>query len=257
MMCIFLVNVTRSTMVMNNKKKGRSNNKKKGKNSKSNHARPLLTAGGNRHIDSVFMRSITCTHGSTIENFLNGSGYQDAIDEWVNNELNVANAEDLIMLMLAYNEKHKALMKDPAFITHVFAYGTATFLKYNGSGSTALTQKSILKLIRYGLGLGLTMRYGSETEKHMKYARDIHTERGIINCLHRETTMHCSCMEPYKEAAKTMDKVGVCYGCRNEFPKNRLFRCSQCRAVQYCGKDCMKEHWPKHKVYCVPIDQHL
>jgi len=32
-----------------------------------------------------------------------------------------------------------------------------------------------------------------------------------------------------------MDKVGMCMGCRQEFPKMQLKRCSGCERVQYCS----------------------
>jgi len=253
-------------MVMNNNKKKRTNNKKKKKSRTTTIGKTTCIV--NRHADSVFMKSITCTHGSTIENF--NSDYQNAIDEWVSNELKATNAEQLTIMLLEYNAKYcDTLMKDPEFIKHVFAYSTAMFLKYNNysisGSSSSLDQSSVMKIVGYGLSLGLTVKYGSDTEKHMKYARDIHTERGIINCLYRETnnnnntdtdtdtdTVLCNCMKPYKEKAKTMEKVGKCYGCRNEYPKAKLKRCSRCQAVQYCSNECMKEHWPKHKTYCAP-----
>ena len=37
-------------------------------------------------------------------------------------------------------------------------------------------------------------------------------------------------------------------GCTNE----ATLRCSRCKKVWYCSKECQKKHWPVHKARCVP-----
>eukprot|EP00884_Botryococcus_braunii_P005689 jgi/Botrbrau1/15120/Bobra.320_1s0004.1 len=32
----------------------------------------------------------------------------------------------------------------------------------------------------------------------------------------------------------------------------KLWECSKCKAVQYCGRDCQAAHWPAHKLVCKP-----
>jgi hypothetical protein len=36
----------------------------------------------------------------------------------------------------------------------------------------------------------------------------------------------------------------------NEHNEHKLSRCSGCRCVFYCGKECQKEHWKEHKEMC-------
>ena len=75
--------------------------------------------------------------------------------------------------------------------------------------------------------------YAPDRGKCDKYSRDCLTNRGIINCLFRETNTFCNCMKPYKEEAKAMEKLGMCMMCDQEFPKMQLKRCFRCLAVQY------------------------
>jgi hypothetical protein len=30
----------------------------------------------------------------------------------------------------------------------------------------------------------------------------------------------------------------------------KLSRCSRCRIVQYCSRDCQDADWPRHKLFC-------
>lgn len=45
--------------------------------------------------------------------------------------------------------------------------------------------------------------------------------------------------EPEQEASAAADKA------------TKLQRCSKCKAVQYCGRECQLQHWPVHKRVCV------
>jgi hypothetical protein len=87
-------------------------------------------------------------------------------------------------------------------------------------------------------------------EIFLKYCRDVRTERGVINCLSRETIEFCDCMVTKKDAAKTMEKLGVCYQCEDLFSKKQLFKCSACHSHQYCSKKCQVNDWTRHKTIC-------
>jgi hypothetical protein len=46
-----------------------------------------------------------------------------------------------------------------------------------------------------------------------------------------------------------------CYGCNKEQDETsgeefKLNRCSACKIMTYCSKDCQTAHWPKHKHFC-------
>merc|ERR1712238_214242 len=133
------------------------------------------------------------------------------------------------------------------------ASATDIFLKNSGSEEYFFSKV----MVQFVLNLGIRSKYkyypvSADIEKYNKYQRDIDTDRGIINVLYRETNTFCNCMKPYKDNTKAMEKVGKCMGCRDEFPKMQLRRCSRCLTIQYCSNKCMKKSWPTHKLFCRP-----
>ncbi|KAG7443809.1 uncharacterized protein BT62DRAFT_901802 [Guyanagaster necrorhizus] len=47
----------------------------------------------------------------------------------------------------------------------------------------------------------------------------------------------------------------ACYAClKTEGPNTKMSRCTRCKRVSYCGTDCQKNDWPKHKAICKALD---
>jgi hypothetical protein len=79
----------------------------------------------------------------------------------------------------------------------------------------------------------------------------IGTERGLGLFLSKQ--IPCSCLDEDKKNAKETPKTGRCSYCNSEDrPKTELKRCSQCKAVHYCSKECQVKDWKAgHKKDCV------
>jgi hypothetical protein len=75
---------------------------------------------------------------------------------------------------------------------------------------------------------------------------------GLINVLPRETP--CDCMnddyDKAKKGANTTGKLGKCYNCGKNFPKETLLQCMKCKQVRYCNAECQKEDWSNHREFC-------
>ena len=159
-----------------------------------------------------------------------------------------------------FEDNHSSYLDKPSHIMHIHDCGID--LLYGELSDTEVKEGTCTE---FGPG---SINY----EKNCKYNRDITNERGLINCLSRETSLYCNCMTPHKiEANKklsettttttTMDgrvttvvptvvKVGTCFGCQQEFPKQTLSFCTGCNIHKYCGKRCQIDNWPHHKVFC-------
>ena len=72
-------------------------------------------------------------------------------------------------------------------------------------------------------------------------------DRGVINCLYRETKSYCICMQDKKLEADDMAKLERCLGCQHSFSRDGMTKCSGWEFVLFCTKDCQKKHWPAHK----------
>jgi len=197
--------------------------------------------------------AISCTHGSTTKNLADGSNYHKIIDKWMSILKNTTNpTENDILMMAKFWTKYDHLEKDTAFIEYLFAFVLNMYVKYDGR-SGSFDQSSCMKMVQHVLGFGLSLKYDFvDREKYMTYTRDIHTEKGIVDCLSRETSEFCHCMENLKSKAEIMENVGMCYGCYQKFSKTTLNCCSRCHFAQYCGEKCMKKDWSYHEEFCTP-----
>lgn len=204
----------------------------------------------------------SCHHGSSEQEFNNGGGeYLKAVEEYIHRAQILARKqqrpEDAANLSKKFADDYSTLMKDIEFGKFLFAYCTREY--FNSNTLKKPVQRTNIRIL---LALGFLIRYhyiplnegknvgcGSEyMEDLSKYNRDIYTDRGIINCLARETP--CKCMKDGKKEAKTMDKIGYCFGCKQEFPKDNLLVCSGCNDVKYHSRDCQLKYWSDHKIQC-------
>ena len=63
--------------------------------------------------------------------------------------------------------------------------------------------------------------------------------------------LSCSCLyEKYKEARKTLPKVGKCANCGEKKERDCLVTCGRCKVPFYCSRECQVADVPTHKTYC-------
>ncbi|KAK3271460.1 hypothetical protein CYMTET_20191 [Cymbomonas tetramitiformis] len=58
-----------------------------------------------------------------------------------------------------------------------------------------------------------------------------------------DANTHCSV--PHKNKERTIQKCAAC-----SLPGKKMKKCSGCRLVSYCSRECQKEHWKMHKENC-------
>jgi hypothetical protein len=177
--------------------------------------------------------------------------------KFVNPDIKVRNVGDVSPHHLLGDHPH--LMKDPEFCKYLFATCTTNYM-IDGYGRNQAQQIIVMGLLQLGLEVkylwipmskGKNVDAGSvEHDNFMKYFRDVFTdERGLINCLSRETRQFCDCIAS-KNEARTMEKLGLCHVCEQLFPKETLRYCTGCQSEQYCSRKCYVNHWPIHKKGC-------
>lgn len=163
----------------------------------------------------------------------------------------------LVSTLFIQDYKNRRLMKDSQFCNYVFARAVDAWFQYDLDspyigkhdevGSSFIVILSITALSsRYKTiplnSTGITVDVSAVEQKLAKYTRDLTNFRGMINVLDRETnpknkgigSCGCTCMYQSKQRAKTMEKVGVCYGCNGFFPKDQLRLCQKCKSMKYC-----------------------
>jgi hypothetical protein len=65
----------------------------------------------------------------------------------------------------------------------------------------------------------------------------------------QETTGIASTMSPDREMlerrARALKRADLCFVCKKE---GSILRCSRCSKVTYCGRDCQRKDWKRHKI---------
>jgi hypothetical protein len=235
-------------------------NKKKRNNNKKAPTPTARTTPSVLNLDELVSSSsseMTCYHGSTAEKFPLDSDYGKVICDYISSRQKLGDGistREGGEFEIKFGMDHIELMADLKFGQFVFAFSTTVYLNNNLEENTYA--KSTVRQLLY---LGITIKYywipaslgeKYDKEKYYKYCRDIGDERGIINCLSRETKIFCDCMKPKKSEAKNMEKLDKCYGCKELFAKADLRFCIGCNVVKYCSKECHINSWPSHKSDC-------
>lgn len=224
-----------------------------------------------------------CYHGSTREAFRN-LDFRDAVLDYVEimkkSMITTGEWSKVQARMMEFNDRNEKSLRDEEFWKFVFALGVKMYLKSSSeeeeegrdvdggeSGSSRSNSNVNRATLRCLVRLGIVVKYdylpllegkdvGPGTiyyDKLRKRNHDSMTERGLINCLSRETqnTSCCGCMTAARRVAKTMTKLGFCNGCNKTFPKRSVSVCSRCRAVNYCSTECQLKDWKTgHKETC-------
>ena len=178
-----------------------------------------------------------CCHGSTSDHFPDGRAYSDVITGIL------AVQKDGKEKILQFYVDHAESLRDLNFSQYTFALCTSWYLKTK-------TTNDEMKLL---LSLATTHKYfKDDKDKAKRYGRAIAQEddRGVINCLSRETKSFCDCMQAKKMEAKGMAKRELCSGCRITFPRKDMLICGGCKSAMYCNEECQTKDWPKHRGDC-------
>ena len=57
----------------------------------------------------------------------------------------------------------------------------------------------------------------------------------------------CACLKKlHSDARKKITKVGVCFGCKKQFPRSQLHVCTGCMISEYCSRECQRANWSCH-----------
>ncbi|TCD65878.1 hypothetical protein EIP91_002038 [Steccherinum ochraceum] len=63
-------------------------------------------------------------------------------------------------------------------------------------------------------------------------------------------------MIPPRDPSKTytFPLARTCLYCKNDSSEQQMSRCSRCRLSRYCGTQCQRADWPRHKKVCKMVD---
>jgi len=191
-----------------------------------------------------------CFHGSTSDHFSDGRAYTDIIRDYISVPHNAGGR-------LKFCEDHKEYCIDLNFSQYIFALCTSLYLKTNQQTDDMHHLLYMAIHIKYHLVVIDALRSGGpapDRDKLHRYDRGIsnkNDDRGVINCLSRETRPFCDCMKDKKTEADGMPKVGTCTGCLHSFPRSGMKKCSGCKCAMFCTTEgCYDKYWPAHRETC-------
>lgn len=204
-------------MVNNKKKRNRKNKEKKNELNVALSANANLSLTADRPNDNKDNNndddddSSVCLHGSSADKMSN-SEYLGTLEDFqiLSNSVFSKQRKDLTN---EFFNKHFRTVIDPGFARFVIARATKEYLDKGLKDKR--TKSVILDLLYFGIQirycfvptlLKMDMSRGSELdEKFKKYFRGLGTDRGIINCLARETP--CNCMNEAKKESCVDEKT--------------------------------------------------
>jgi len=213
-----------------------------------------ITNNNNKHLRTMGKKSkrksddkppSRCYHGCTKQEFNNSGAHYKVIEDWIRLEL--IDDENQSKECNKFFEKNLRVMANPTFGRFLVAHIADDYLK-DKNDVYLCSRLFLLVCIRH---FSIT----TQMKKVNKYSRDIRTRRGVINCIARE--IPCDCMEAKRIEAKSMDKVAMCYYCKEEFLKEKMLQCKGCNCVQYCSEECSIKAWPEHKKCCNQLLNYL
>jgi hypothetical protein len=163
--------------------------------------------------------------------------------------------------------KHARLI-DAKLVRFCFAYATETILK--GDMEETVRKRDIelsRRLTILGIYLATWFKLGKDTflgalrglpleSSNQQMMLDFEasigklgTDRGMVLFLSKQ--IPCSCLDESEKNAKQAAKTRRCTYCSSEGLKMELKKCSQCKSVQYCSKECQVADWRAgHKKEC-------
>ena len=81
--------------------------------------------------------------------------------------------------------------------------------------------------------------------------------------LHGDQRMSKNCLNLFSKAENRVTRKQICWGCGNEEgPDEKFQNCAKCVSMnippcRFCSKECLTEHWPRHKLWHKETKAHL
>jgi hypothetical protein len=82
-----------------------------------------------------------------------------------------------------------------------------------------------------------------------KLCSKLSSERQLVR--HLAKRLPCRCLDECLAQMTKEASTNRCEFCCKRFPTNECKRCSKCRILKYCSKECQTKHWYReHKEIC-------